>query len=84
MSFVENLNTYFSGSIENIKKNIYDHNTKNTNKIFFKIKDNLMLIFNDFVKGTTKYDIFNNARSLVLNKNDDKYKIIAVQRKLPL
>ena len=77
MSFVENLNTYFSGSIENIKKNIYDHNTKNTNKISFKIKDNLMLIFNDFVKGTTKYDIFNNARSLVLNKNDDKYKVIA-------
>jgi hypothetical protein len=77
MSFAENLNTYFSGSIDNIKKNIYDHNSKNTHKIFFKIKDNMMLIFNDFVKGTTKYDIFNNARSLVLNKNDDKYKIIA-------
>ena len=78
MSFVDNLNPYFSGSIDNIKKNIYDHNTKNTHKIFFKIKDNLMLIFNDFVKTSTKDDIFNNARSLILSKNDtDEYKTIA-------
>jgi hypothetical protein len=78
MSFVENLNSYFSGSIDTIKKNIYDHNTKNTNKIAFKIKDNFMLIFNDFVKTSTKYDIFNNARSLVLSKNiEGEYKTIA-------
>jgi len=78
MSFVENLNSYFSGSIDNIKKNIYDHNSKNTNKISFKIKDNILLIFNDFVKTSTKYDIFNNARSLVLSKNiDGEYKTIA-------
>jgi hypothetical protein len=82
MSFVQNLNTYFSGSIDTIKKNIYDHNTKNTNKIFYKIKDNLILIFNDFVKSSTKHDIFNNSRSLVLAKNENgnengEYKTIA-------
>jgi hypothetical protein len=77
-SQIENLNTYFSGSIDNIKKNIYDHNTKNTNKISYKIKDNLLLIFNDFVKISTKYEIFNNARSLVLSKNENgDYKTIA-------
>jgi len=80
MSFVQNLNTYFSGSIDTIKKNIYDHNTKNTNKIFYKIKDNLILIFNDFVKSSTKHDLFNNSRSLVLAKDGNEkgeYKTIA-------
>jgi len=63
----EQLSNYFSGDFETIKKKIYDYNIKNQNKISYKLKDNMMLIFNDFVKNPTKDQLFNHSRSIVLS-----------------
>lgn len=76
-NFVEQANGFFAHDFETIKKTIYEFNMKNSNKISFKVKDNMMVIFNDFVKTPTKDSIFNNSRSIVLTNVDGKYKIVA-------
>ena len=77
ISNLENVTGFFTNDYETIKKNIYDFNVKSTNKITFKLKDNMMIVFNDFVRTPTKDEIFNKTRSLVLSSQDNKYKIVA-------
>jgi hypothetical protein len=73
---LEQLN-FFNSNFDTIKTNIYGYNIKNYNKILFKIKDNMMLIFNDFVKTPTKDNLFNISRSVILQKFDESYKVVA-------
>ena len=74
------LEKFFTTDFDTIKKNIYDFNIKSSNKISFRVKDNMMVVYNDFVKNPTKDDIFNHSRSIVLTRSSDaepKYKIVA-------
>jgi len=66
---LEQISGFFTNDFNTIKKNIYDFNVKSTNKISFRVKDNKMVIFNDFVKNPTKDDLFNKSRSIVLTKD---------------
>jgi hypothetical protein len=77
ISSLENVNAFFTNDFGTIKKNIYDLNVKNSNKISFRLKDNMMIVYNDFVRTPTKEELFNKTRSLVLTSQDDKYKIVA-------
>ena len=77
ISSLENVNAFFTNDFGTIKKNIYDLNVKNSNKISFRLKDNMMIVYNDFVRNPTKEELFNKTRSLVLTNQDDKYKIVA-------
>jgi hypothetical protein len=77
ISSLENVNAFFTNDFDTIKKNIYDLNVKNSNKISFRLKDNMMIVYNDFVRTPTKEELFNKTRSLVLTSQDDKYKIVA-------
>jgi hypothetical protein len=76
-SSLENVSQLFSSDIQTVKKNIHDFNVTSPNKISYKIKDNMLIIFNDFVRTPTKNELFNKSRSLVLTNQDDKYKIVA-------
>jgi hypothetical protein len=71
------LSAYMTTDFETIKKTIYDHNIKNSNKISFKLKDNMMLIYNDFVKTPSKDDLFNYSRSIILTNVNDLYNIVS-------
>jgi hypothetical protein len=77
ISSLENVNAFFTNDFDTIKKNIYDLNVKNSNKISFRLKDNMMIVYNDFVRTPTKEELFNKTRSLVLTSQDGKYKIVA-------
>ena len=67
------LSSYMTNNFETIKKTIYDHNIKNSNKISFKLKENMMLIYNDFVKTPSKEDLFNYSSSIILTNINDLY-----------
>ena len=71
------LSSYMTNNFETIKKTIYDHNIKNSNKISFKVKENMMLIYNDFVKTPSKEDLFNYSRSIILTNVNDLYNIVS-------
>jgi len=71
------LSAYMTTDFETIKKTIYDHNIKNSNKISFKLKDNMMLIYNDFVKTPSKDELFNYSRSIILTNVNDLYNIVS-------
>ncbi len=77
ISSIANVAGFFTNDFETIKKNIYEFNLKSPNKISFKLKNNMMIVFNDFVRNPTKDEIFNKTRSLVLTTDEDKYKIVA-------
>lgn len=71
------LSAFMQNDFETIKQKIYDHNITNSNKISFKLKDNMMLIYNDFVLTPSKSDLFNHSRSVVLTAVDGKYNIVS-------
>ena len=48
---LEQISGFFTNDFNTIKKNIYDFNIKSTNKISFRVKNDTMVIFNDFVKN---------------------------------
>jgi len=80
ISNIEKIYSFFNNYFNTIKKNIYDLNIKNSYKISYKIKNNMMIIFNDFVKNPTKDELFNNCRSIILtstSNEESKYKIVA-------
>lgn len=66
---LEQISGFFTNDFSTIKKNIYDFNVKSTNKISFRVKNNMMVVYNDFVKNPTKDDLFNKSRSIVLTKS---------------